>query len=95
MNLGSAVKVCRSQQGLSQKELAFRAGCSISYLSMIERGDRDPTVSTVEKISKGLGVPMGVLFLLASEKEDISGMDRALAGQLAIAALEFISERRG
>ncbi len=92
MNVGQAIKMCRSRRGISQTELAQRADCSVSYLSLLENNQRDPTLSTVEKIAIALNVPVGILFFLAADRNDISGMDKELAGQLARTALELLSE---
>ena len=92
MNVGQAIKMCRSRRGFSQTELAQRADCSVSYLSLLENNQRDPTLSTVEKIAIALNVPVGILFFLAADRNDISGMDKELAGQLARTALELLSE---
>lgn len=92
MNVGQAIKMCRSRRGLSQAELAQRADCSVSYLSLLENNQRDPTLSTIENIAMALSVPVGILFFLAADRSDISGMDKELAGQLARTALELICE---
>ena len=41
MNIGQAIQLARSKRKLSQAELAKRAGISVSYLSLLERGRRD------------------------------------------------------
>lgn len=92
MNVGQAIKMCRSRRGLSQTELAIRAQCSVSYLSMLENSQRDPTLSTVEKIALALNVPIGILFFLAADKNELAGIDKELAGKLAMTALEFLNE---
>lgn len=92
MNIGKAIKTCRIKRHLSQTELAQQAGCSVSYLSMLENSQRDPTLSTIENIAKALHVPMEILFFLASEKGELVGIDKDLAGQLALAALELLDE---
>lgn len=92
MNVGQAIKMCRSRRGLSQAELARRAECSASYLSLLENNQRDPTLSTIEKISIGLNVPIGILFFLAAERYDLVGMDKEVTGQVARTALELLSE---
>lgn len=93
MNIGQAIKMCRSRRGFSLAELARRAQCSVSYLSMLEKGGRDdPTLSTIKNISVGLNIPIGILFFLAADKNDLVGIDKELAGRLAAAALEFLSE---
>ncbi len=92
MNVGQAIKMCRTRRGVSQTDLAHRVDCSVSYLSMLENNKRDPTLSTLTKIAHGLNVPMGILFFLAADREELSGMDKDLAGDLARTALELLSE---
>lgn len=81
------------QRGLSQGDLATKAGISVSYLSMLENSKRDPTVSTVKKVAKALGVPMEILFFLGAEDGELAGIDKALAGQLALTALGLLNEK--
>lgn len=42
---------------LSQLELASRAGISVSYVSMLERGQRSPPLQTIDALAGALGVP--------------------------------------
>ena len=51
----------RAERGLSQAELAHRAGIPRPNLSAIERGKRDLTLRTVLALSRALGVRPGVL----------------------------------
>lgn len=92
MNIGSAIQMCRIRRQLSQAELAKLAGCSISYLSMLENSKRDPTLSTLTKIADALRVPIEILFFLGAEKGQLSGIDKDLAGQLAMTALDLLNE---
>jgi len=92
MNVGQAIKMCRTRRGVSQTDLAHRVDCSVSYLSMLENNKRDPTLSTLTKIAHGLNVPIGILFFLAADREELAGMDKELAGDLARTALELLSE---
>ena len=82
MNIGQAIKMCRTRRGVSQTDLALRADCSVSYLSMLENNKRDPTLSTLTKIAQALNIPIGILFFLASERDELTGMDKELAGEL-------------
>jgi len=92
MNIGQAIKMCRTRRGASQSELAQQADCSVSYLSMLENNKRDPTLSTLTKIAQALRVPVGILFFLAAEGNELSGMDKTLQGDLARTALELLNE---
>ena len=91
MNLGNAIQMCRVRKGLSQAQLAKAADCSVSYLSMLENSKRDPTLSTIQKIASALGVPLEILFFLGADKGDLAGINKPLAGQLAMTALELLS----
>lgn len=55
------VRVLREFRAMTQTELAKAAGLSQSYLSEIERGSREGTISTVKAIAKALAVPLTVL----------------------------------
>ena len=76
MNLGQAIKLCRTRRGVSQADLARQAECSVSYLSMLENNKRDPTLSTMTKIAHALRVPVGILFFLGAEGGDLDGIDK-------------------
>lgn len=92
MNLGQAIKLCRIKRKISQAVLAERAECSVSYLSLLENNQRDPTLSTLRNISSALNMPLEILFFLASERDEIKGMDKTLSAELARTALELLSE---
>ena len=92
MNLVKAIKLCRTSRGLSQAELAKRSGCSISYLSLLENSQRDPAISVVEKIARGLNVPLNILIFLAAETHELGGLAPELQGNIAKTALEFLNE---
>ncbi|MBI2260706.1 MAG: helix-turn-helix transcriptional regulator [Caulobacterales bacterium] len=53
---GKNVRALRDREGLSQEELAFRAGMKRSYLSDLERGTRNPTVRALGRLAEALGV---------------------------------------
>lgn len=59
--LGMNVRTLREARGWSQEELAFEAGLHRTYISQVERGIRNPTITVVEKIAGALGVPIGAL----------------------------------
>jgi transcriptional regulator with XRE-family HTH domain len=47
----------RTRRKLSQQTVAEKAGLSVSYISMLERGVRVPPLETLEAVAKALGVP--------------------------------------
>src|SRR5882762_4168791 len=58
---GLALKNWRGISGFSQEELAWRASLHRSYLADIERGARNPSLQTIEKLAKALKVSLSTL----------------------------------
>ncbi|MGE0774635.1 MAG: helix-turn-helix domain-containing protein [Sphingomonadaceae bacterium] len=59
--LGNTVRRLRTDKGWSQEDYADRAGIHRTYVSDIERGARNPTITVVEKLAKPFGVSAGSL----------------------------------
>ena len=59
---GSHLRSLRKKAGLSQEETADRAGIHVTYLSGVERGLRNPSISNVRRLAQALGVPTKELF---------------------------------
>ena len=70
--LGEAIKHERSQLGISQDELAKRSGLHRSYVSDLERGARNPTVGSIQKIARALQVTVLELFERAGNGDGAS-----------------------
>jgi transcriptional regulator with XRE-family HTH domain len=94
MNLGRSIKLCRTNRGLSQEDLAKKVGLSPSYISLIEKGDRDPAVSTVEKLATALGVPMSLLTFLAADPADLRGVPEEVRDKLAGIAFKLLNAKQ-
>ena len=60
---GQKIALLRKDKNLNQDEMAFQIGISTSYLSAIERGISDSTISTAKRIAKALDVDMQELFI--------------------------------
>lgn len=50
------VRKLRDSQGISQEKLAERAGLHRTYIGMVERLERNPSLVCVYKIANGLGI---------------------------------------
>ena len=55
---GKVLRVKRKALGLSQEELAARAGIAMRYVSLLECNQRQPTISTLYLLSQGLEISM-------------------------------------
>ncbi|MFQ3668323.1 MAG: helix-turn-helix transcriptional regulator, partial [Fimbriimonadaceae bacterium] len=51
---GETVRRIRRRLGMTQLELAERSGLHLTYISGIERGTRNPTLSVLERLAAGL-----------------------------------------
>lgn len=52
----------RKELGISQEELGFRCGVHRTYVGAIERGEKSPTLTTIEKLSEGLNISIANLW---------------------------------
>lgn len=61
-HFGAAVKAQRSKLDISQEKLAELAGLHRTYISDVERGARNPSLGSIEKLAHALQVPIASLF---------------------------------
>ena len=59
---GANICSLRQQLGLTQGEVAHRAGIHVTYLSGIERGMRNPGLRNIHRIAVALGISVVQLF---------------------------------
>jgi transcriptional regulator with XRE-family HTH domain len=60
-DFGSNLRAIRKELGMTQEEVSERSGVQAGEISRIERGKRDPQVSTLIKLAKAVRVPPGRL----------------------------------
>lgn len=70
--IGQRIRNYRIAQNLSQEKLAELSGCHPTYIGQIERGEKNATLESIEKIASALHVSLSVLFekLGAEERTD-------------------------
>jgi transcriptional regulator with XRE-family HTH domain len=68
--LGMYVRAQRSASGLSLRDLAERAGVSNAYLSQVERGLHEPSLSVLRAIARALAIPLETLLARTGAFED-------------------------
>ena len=64
--LGTAIRSKRNDLGISQEELADRAGLHRTYISDIERGARNLSLESIDKLAKALRISIASLFISTS-----------------------------
>lgn len=60
-SLGIRIREIRTSQNISQEQLALMANVSRTHMGRIERGDKSPTIDTVERIATALNCPPSIL----------------------------------
>lgn len=66
---GEWVRELRKAQGLSQEELAERAGLHYTYIGGVERGERNLSLKSIEKIVSALRIDIRDLFVYRTPKK--------------------------
>ncbi len=59
---GRQIKSYRKALSLSQEELAERCGLHSTYIGQVERGEKNASLESIQKLSRGLNIPIAKLF---------------------------------
>lgn len=62
LRLGKRIRSLRKERGWSQEEFAHRSGLNRSYMSDIEGGKSDISISRLLKVARGFGITISELF---------------------------------
>lgn len=60
--IGLRIRHYRTENGLSQEKLAELAGCHPTYIGQVERGEKNATLESIEKIASAMNVSLSMLF---------------------------------
>lgn len=71
MDVGKNIRQLRKNRGLDQKTFASRIEVTQPYLSQLENGRRDPSMSLLRRISEELEVSVPGLILLSMDEDDV------------------------
>jgi transcriptional regulator with XRE-family HTH domain len=94
LRFGKEVRRRRKALGLTLEQLAERSGLTPNYIGTIENARRDPSLSTIAALSRGLGVPAGELLGgvggLSSEAIEAARLFDATAPEAQSALLQLL-----
>lgn len=88
--VGRRIRQLRRAAGLTQQELADRVGTYYKYLGYIERGQKNVTVATLERIARALGVEPYDLFVF---RPDVGPADMVFHDRAFRQALRHADKR--
>ncbi|MBQ9399901.1 MAG: helix-turn-helix transcriptional regulator [Bacteroidales bacterium] len=75
IQFGARIAELRKQLNISQEELAERCGVHRTYIGSIERGEKSPTLNTIEKFARGLNVSLLELFSFTLSESNSNSID--------------------
>jgi transcriptional regulator with XRE-family HTH domain len=79
--VGERIRKLRHERGVSQEQLALKAGITPSYLGQVERGEKSPTIDSVDKVARALQVSLEELF--SFEHAQLAHVDRQVIDKIA------------
>ncbi|MBQ3565912.1 MAG: helix-turn-helix transcriptional regulator [Oscillospiraceae bacterium] len=85
--IGQRIRNYRQQQELSQEKLAEMSGCHPTYIGQIERGEKNTTIESIEKITSALNISLSELF------EKIDCNTDARKNNIPLECYEFLSSK--
>ncbi len=68
--IGQRIRNYRTNLHLSQEKLAELSGCHPTYIGQLERGEKNATLESIEKIAVALNIPLSKLFEKLDGKDD-------------------------
>lgn len=71
MKIGDSIKALRKQKGFGQRQLAEMCNITVTYLSLIETGKKEPTLALLRSIANALKTPLPILLFSTLSNDDI------------------------
>ena len=84
--VGQRIRNYRTKKGLSQEKLAELSGCHPTYIGQLERGEKNATLESIERITAALGITLSKLFEKFEGQEDDTK-------DIPLACYEFLSAK--
>lgn len=74
-NIGNTIRTYRLQKGMSQGDIEKRTGLLRCYLSRVENGHTVPSLETLQKIARALGLQLSEFFAEDRMARDLGGLN--------------------
>jgi len=79
INIGKTIQMIRLAKGLSLKDVATTAAISNPFLSLVESGERQPSLDVMRRISQALTIPVEALILISQPNDTSLKSNNAIA----------------
>ena len=90
MTIGKTIKKVRESKGMTAKEVTFAADIGTAMYSRIENGVNEPSLATLEKIARALGVKVSAMFDDDSRFDDVSSYNASIMDK--VRTIETLSD---
>ena len=93
--LGKRIRDLRKKRGLSQEELGWKSELHFTYIGAIERGEKNCSIITLEKVAKGLEISIKDLFDMPFHEPDINKLKKEINDKISTStpqSLLFLKE---
>jgi len=90
MDYGKALRIARAIAGMEQKQLARAAGLDPSHISLIEKGDRKPSLQAIGKLCRALKIPEPLFNMLAVQAADLQGIEEQEFQKIGVYLARFL-----
>ena len=74
--LGKTIRILRQAKSLKMTSVAKSSGVSVPYLSLVENGDRQPSLEVMRRIASTLGVPSEALVVMGMGGDTLQSNDK-------------------
>lgn len=81
-NIGNQLLTLRTELGLSQEQVALRAGITTTYYGQLERNLKNPTIPVIEKICCAMNISLSDFFNSELPKQDYDALTQKILLQL-------------
>lgn len=82
-NVGGRIRELRIQRGLSQEQLALASGITTTYLGLLERNRKNPTVKIIEQLCEAMHISLLDFFNPAVQDKSSDILSEQILGQLS------------
>lgn len=80
--VGERIRSLRKERGWSQEELGEKADLHYTYVGAVERGEKNASIDTLDKIADALGIEMVDLFTLTKGQVNVDKLRAYIIGEV-------------
>jgi transcriptional regulator with XRE-family HTH domain len=92
-DLGKTIRILREAKGYSISEMARRSGVSTPFVSLVEKGDREPSLKVLRRMAQTLGLPSEALLEIVTGTGGASKEKGTVAITKAVQQLMDVEEK--